>query len=83
MTPGVTTHHWLARSSSPPPQRRERELRTEPDRSGLQRSTVKSVPKKHQPTREERDERVTLPLPPDEAIEAILATGPHPDEDED
>ena len=38
------------------------------------------MPKQHHPTPEERDERVSLPLPPEEAIEAILATGPHPDE---
>jgi hypothetical protein len=41
------------------------------------------VATKHHPTPEERDERVTLPLPPEVAIPAILATGPHPDEDED
>lgn len=40
------------------------------------------MPKQHHPTPEERDERVSLPLPPEQAIEAILATGPHPDEDE-
>ncbi len=37
---------------------------------------------KHSPTPEERDERVSLPLPPEEAVAAILAAGPHPDEDE-
>ncbi len=36
------------------------------------------MPEKHHPTPEERDERVKLPLPPEKAIEAILATGPHP-----
>lgn len=34
---------------------------------------------KHFPTPEERDERVTLPLPPEEVVAAILATGPHPE----
>jgi len=28
------------------------------------------------------DERVTLPLPPDRAIKAILETGPHPDNED-
>lgn len=41
------------------------------------------MPSKHRPTAEERDERVKLPLPADEAIAAILQAGPHPDEDED
>ncbi len=41
------------------------------------------MPEKHHPTPEERDERVILPLDPEVAIPAILATGPHPDEDED
>jgi hypothetical protein len=40
------------------------------------------VPPKHNPTPEGRDERVKLPLDPEMAIEAILATGPHRDEDE-
>ena len=39
------------------------------------------MPEKHHPTPEERDERVSLPLPPEVAIPAILATGPHPDEE--
>jgi hypothetical protein len=39
------------------------------------------VPEKHHPTPEERDERVSLPLPPEVAIPAILATGPHPDDE--
>lgn len=38
---------------------------------------------KHSPTPEERDERVTLPLPPEVAVEAILATGPHPEEEDE
>ncbi len=42
-----------------------------------------TVPRQYHPTPEERDERVSLPLPPELAIEAILATGPHPDEDDD
>jgi hypothetical protein len=33
------------------------------------------------PTPEERDERVRLPLPPEEALRALMETGPHPDED--
>jgi hypothetical protein len=41
------------------------------------------VPEKHHPTPEERDERLKLPLDPEKAIEAILATGPHPDEEGD
>lgn len=41
------------------------------------------MPSKRHPTPEERDERVTLPLPPEVAIPAILATGPHPEEDEE
>ncbi|MCA1702849.1 MAG: hypothetical protein LC808_06085 [Actinobacteria bacterium] len=40
------------------------------------------MPEKHHPTPEERDERVSIPLPPEVAIPAILATGPHPDEDQ-
>ncbi len=39
------------------------------------------MPEKHHPTPEERDERVSLPLPPEVAVPAILATGPHPDEE--
>ncbi len=39
------------------------------------------MPEKHHPTPEERDERVRLPLPPEKAIEAILATGPHRESD--
>ncbi len=45
--------------------------------------TIGAMPKHHHPTPEERDERVRLPLDPETAIEAILATGPHPDEDKD
>lgn len=41
------------------------------------------MPKKHHPTPEERDEQVRLPLPPEVAVEAIFATGPHPDEEDD
>ncbi len=40
------------------------------------------MPRQYHPTPEERDERVSLPLPPEQAIEAILATGPHSDEDD-
>ncbi len=39
------------------------------------------MPRQYHPTPEERDERVSLPLAPEQAIEAILATGPHSDED--
>jgi hypothetical protein len=35
----------------------------------------------HHPTPEERDERVKIDLPPDEAIKLIMETGPG-DEDE-
>jgi hypothetical protein len=41
------------------------------------------VPPKHNPTPEERDERVKLPLDPEMAIEAILGTGLHRDEDDE
>lgn len=38
----------------------------------------------HHPTPEERDERVQIPLAPDEAIKLILETGEYrEDEDED
>jgi hypothetical protein len=40
-------------------------------------------PEKHHPTPEERDERVKLDLPAKKAIEAILATGPHPEDDDE
>lgn len=36
----------------------------------------------HHPTPEERDERVKIDLPADEAIAAIMETGEHPDEGE-
>ncbi len=39
--------------------------------------------KHHHPTPEQRDERVSLHLPPEVAIEAIMATGPHPDDDQE
>jgi hypothetical protein len=40
-------------------------------------------PHRHRhPTAEQLDERVSLPLSPEQAIEAILATGPHSDKDE-
>ncbi len=45
--------------------------------------TIGAMPKQRHPTPEERDERVSLPLPPEQAIEAILATGPHPDDEDD
>lgn len=45
--------------------------------------TLDDVPEKHHPTPEERDERVSVPLPPEEFIGAVLATGPHLDEDDD
>lgn len=39
---------------------------------------------KHHPTPEERDERVSIPLPPKEAVEAFLAVDPRlPTDDED
>lgn len=37
----------------------------------------------HHPSPEERDERVKLDLPPDEAIKALLETGPHPEEEDE
>ena len=37
-----------------------------------------SVPEKHHPTPEERDERVSVPLPPEAFVAGILAAGPHP-----
>ncbi|HEV2071509.1 MAG TPA: hypothetical protein VGR26_17105 [Acidimicrobiales bacterium] len=40
------------------------------------------MPTKHNPTPEERDDRVSLPLDPLTAVEAILATGPHSEEDQ-
>ncbi len=40
------------------------------------------MPRQRHPTPEERDERVSLPLDPETAIEAILATGPHSEEDQ-
>jgi transposase-like protein len=44
---------------------------------------TRQVTRRHwRPTPEERDERVSLPLPPKVTIPAILATGPHPNEDE-
>ncbi len=36
----------------------------------------------HHPTPEERDERVKIELPPDEAIKLVMETGPNLDEDE-
>jgi len=41
------------------------------------------MPRQYHPTPEERDERVSLPLDPETAIEAILAAGPHPVEGEE
>lgn len=40
------------------------------------------MPRQYHPTPEERDERVSVPLPPELVIEGILAAGPHPDETE-
>ena len=37
---------------------------------------------KHHPTQEERDERVSVPLPPEQAIAAFLAVDPSTDPDE-
>lgn len=46
-------------------------------------STMETMPRgQHHPSPEERDERVKLALPPDEAIKLVTETGPHP-EDED
>lgn len=46
------------------------------------RRSLGAVPEKYHPSPEERDERVSLPLPPEVAIPAILATGRHPEEDD-
>jgi hypothetical protein len=40
--------------------------------------TLDSVPEQHHPTPEERDERVSVPLPPEALVQAILKAGPHP-----
>jgi hypothetical protein len=45
-------------------------------------SSRPSMPRKHNPTPEERDERIKLPLDPEMAIEAIMGTGLHRDEDD-
>jgi hypothetical protein len=37
----------------------------------------------HHPTPEERDERVKLDLPPDEAIRLVMETGEHPEDGDD
>ena len=37
----------------------------------------------YHPTPEERDERVKLDLPPDEAIKLILEAGEHPEDESD
>ncbi len=37
---------------------------------------------KHHPTPEERDERVSVPLPPAEFIEGVLAVDPVDEDDE-
>jgi hypothetical protein len=35
--------------------------------------------KNRRPTQEQLDERVTIPLDPEAAIQAIMETGPHPE----
>lgn len=42
-----------------------------------------TVPEKHHPTPEERDERVSVPLEPAEFIEGALAVEPDAEDDED
>ncbi len=37
-------------------------------------------PKRHYPTPAELDERVSIPVPPDELVDGILKAGPHPDD---
>ena len=37
------------------------------------------MPEKHHPTPEERDERMSLPLPPEVAIPALLQVDPESD----
>ena len=41
------------------------------------------VVSKKRPSREEMDERVTVPIPADKLVEGVLNAGPHPDEEED
>ena len=38
--------------------------------------------KHRRPSAQEMDERVAIPLPPDQAVKAIMETGPHPAEEE-
>ena len=47
-----------------------------PECSTLHAGSLLAVPEKHHPTPEERDERVSLPLPPEVAIPALLAVDP-------
>lgn len=44
---------------------------------------VKSMVTKRFPTKEERDERVSVPLPPAEFIEGVLAVDPDEDDQDD
>jgi hypothetical protein len=59
------------------------ELASQRPRKQRRSRRIDGVPEKHHATPEERDERVKLPLDPKKAIEAILATGPHPEDDEE
>jgi hypothetical protein len=40
------------------------------------------VPEKHHPTSEERDERISVPLTPEQFIEGVLAVDPDEDDDD-
>jgi len=42
---------------------------------------VRTVPTKHHPTPEERDERVSVPLDPKTFIEGVLAVEPDDEDD--
>src|SRR5438105_3532558 len=43
---------------------------------------VANKPKAHHPTPEERDERIAIPLDPEEALRGLLAVKPEPEDDE-
>lgn len=42
---------------------------------------VMSPRNQHHPSQEERDEKVKLDLPPDEALKLIMETGEHPEDE--
>lgn len=47
------------------------------------RPSLGAVVTKHQPTPEERDERIKLDVPPEKFVEGVLQTGPHPGDEQD